>query len=75
MPLRVVTREDIRVILEATGTVEPIGLVEVKSTASSQIVELPVDIGSIVRRVDLLAQIDKIDVQNAFNQASAALTA
>ena len=66
---------NIALTIEATGTVEPIDLVEVKSKASGQIVHMPVQIGSTVRKGALLAQIDPRDVQNQLNQALAALTA
>jgi len=70
-----VERRDIALTIEATGTVEPIDLVEVKSKASGQIVRMPVQVGSVVRRGDLLAQIDPRDVQNQYAQALAALRA
>jgi HlyD family secretion protein len=70
-----VERRDISVTVEATGTVEPINLVEVKSKASGQIVKMPVEIGSVVQAGDLLVQIDPRDVQNAFDQSQAALVA
>ncbi|TMQ60212.1 MAG: efflux RND transporter periplasmic adaptor subunit [Candidatus Eisenbacteria bacterium] len=70
-----VERRDIAVTIEATGAVEPIDLVEVKSKASGQIVRMPVQVGSTVRRGDLLAQIDPRDVQNQYSQSLAALDA
>jgi len=70
-----VERRDIALTVEATGTVEPINLVEVKSKASGQIVQMPVEIGTLVHRGDLLVQVDPRDVQNAFDQAQAALVA
>src|SRR3989449_4866928 len=70
-----VERRDIALTIEATGTVEPIDLVEVKSKASGQIVKMPVQVGSFVKRGALLAQIDPRDVQNQYNQALAALKA
>jgi len=70
-----VARRDISLTVEATGTVEPIDLVEVKSKAGGQIVRMPVDVGSMVRQGDLLAQIDPRDVQNSYSQALAALRA
>lgn len=70
-----VERQNIAVTIEATGTVEPIDLVEVKSKASGQILRMPVEVGTVVKRGDLLAQIDIVDVQNAYDQAVAALQA
>lgn len=73
--LEAVARRDIALTVEATGTVEPIDLVEVKSKASGQIVRMPVQVGSEVRAGDLLAQIDTRDVQNQYAQSYAALSA
>lgn len=70
-----VERRDIALTIEATGTIEPIDLVEVKSKASGQIVRMPVQVGSAVRRGALLAQIDPRDVRNQYNQTLAALRA
>jgi len=66
---------NIALTIEATGTVEPIDLVEVKSKAGGQIVRMPVEIGSFVQKGALLAQIDPRDVQNQYSQALAALKA
>ena len=43
--------------------------------ASGQIIKMPVEIGSVVKSGDLLAQIDNVMVQNQYNQALAALRA
>src|SRR5204863_6136946 len=65
----VVERRNIALSIQATGTVEPIDLVEVKSKASGQIVRMPVQVGSFVQKGALLAQIDPRDVQNQYAQA------
>ena len=65
-------RRDLAVTIEATGVVEPVDLVEVKSKASGQILRMPVEVGSVVNVGDLLAQIDTVDVQNQYEQAYAA---
>jgi HlyD family secretion protein len=75
IPTAVVERRDIVVTVEANGAIEPINVVEVKSKASGQITEMPVEIGSEVRSGQLLAQIDPRDVRNQFNQSRAALQA
>jgi len=67
----VVGRADISVTVQATGVVEPVDTVQIKSKASGPIIKLPVDIGSDVKPGDLLAQIDPRDVQNQFNQTMA----
>jgi HlyD family secretion protein len=75
IPTEVVSRQNITVTVEATGTVEPIDLVEVKSKASGQITHMPVEIGTTVRRGQLMVQIDTRDVKNAYDQTRAALVA
>lgn len=75
LPTATAERQNIVVTVDATGTVEPIDLVEVKSKASGQIMKMPVEIGSVVKQGDLLVQIDTRDVQNSYDQAEAALVA
>jgi len=70
-----VTRRDIDQTVQATGTVEPVETVEIKSKASGQILRMPVEVGSVVRAGQLLAQIDTVNVQNQYDQASASLRA
>jgi HlyD family secretion protein len=70
-----VESRSISLTIDATGTVEPIDLVEVKSKASGLITHMPVQVGSFVKKGALLAQIDPRDVQNQYNQAQAALLA
>ena len=67
-----VERHDITLTVEASGTVEPVNLVEIKSKASGNIIRLPVSVGSRVAAGDLLVQIDARDVQNQYDQALAA---
>lgn len=69
----VATRGDLLIRAEATGTVEPVRKVEVKSKASGEIVRLHADIGDVVQRGTLLAEIDPRDVRNRYNQAEADL--
>lgn len=68
-----VGRQTIVVDAQATGAVEPINVIEVKSKASGQITEMPVEIGTHVRAGDLLVQIDTRDVKNQFDQSMADL--
>lgn len=64
---------DLRITVEATGTIEPIRTVEVKSLAGGEILELMADVGDEVQPGDLLARVDPRDVQNSYNQAQADL--
>ena len=68
-------RRTIVVDAQATGTVEPINVVEVKSKSSGQIVQMPVEVGSLVRPGELLVQLDTRDVKNQYDQSSADLRA
>ena len=68
-----VTRGNLSIRAEATGTVEPIRTVEVKSKASGEILRLHADVGDQVGPGSLLADIDPRDVQNRFNQTEADL--
>lgn len=70
-----VSRRDIAQTVEATGTVEPVEIVEIKSKASGQILRMPVEVGSVVKAGDLLAQIDAVNVQNQYDEALASLKA
>ncbi len=67
----VVGRETIVVDAQATGSVEPINVIEVKSKASGLITRMPVETGSQVKVGDLLVQVDTRDVKNQFDQSQA----
>ena len=67
----VVDRRTIVVDAQATGVVEPINVVDVKSKASGLIIKMPVEIGSQVRAGHLLVQIDTRDVKNQYAQSLA----
>ncbi|CAN5879422.1 hypothetical protein BH11GEM1_BH11GEM1_26920 [soil metagenome] len=70
-----VVRRDIVIDAQATGVVEPIAIVEVKSKAGGQIVKMPVETGTLVKAGDLLVQIETRDTKNQYNQTAAALAA
>jgi HlyD family secretion protein len=69
----VVERTDLVSTVAATGTVEPIRVIDVKSQASGEILEVAVELGDNVEQGALLVRIDPRDVQNAFDQAEADL--
>jgi HlyD family secretion protein len=58
---------------EASGEVEPIRTVEVKSKAGGEVLRVHVETGDYVQAGTLLAEIDPRDVQNALDQAEADL--
>ncbi|HUG41387.1 MAG TPA: efflux RND transporter periplasmic adaptor subunit [Longimicrobiales bacterium] len=68
-----VERGDLEIRVEASGAVEPILVVEVKSKASGEITALQVETGDRVERGALLATVDPRDVRNTFAQAEADL--
>jgi len=69
----VVTRGSLESSVEATGTVEPIRSVEVRTQASGEILRMPVDLGDEVESGDALLEIDPRDEVNQLEQARADL--
>jgi HlyD family secretion protein len=70
-----VEKGDLAKSVVATGKVEPITKVEVKSKASGIVEKLLVDAGDRVRKGQLLAQLDKEEITAQVQQAHAALEA
>lgn len=70
-----VVLRDIVVSVEAAGIIEPFLTVEVKSKASGEILEIPVETGDFVEEGERLVQIDKRVPRNQFAQAEARLEA
>ena len=66
-----IQRDRIDLIASATGVLEPIRLVEVKSKSSGEIVELPVETGDYVRAGAVLARLYPRDAQNQYAQTGA----
>lgn len=73
LPIETATVSRRTIVSEATasGQVEPINVIEVKSKSSGQIIEMPVETGSMVTRGQLLIQLDPRDVQQQLAQAVA----
>lgn len=70
-----ISRQDIVVDVEATGVIQPINAVQVKSKASGQVMHLHVVTGAQVKPNDLLVEIDPRDAKSRYEQAVAALQA
>jgi HlyD family secretion protein len=70
-----VERGDLAKSVVATGKVEPITKVEVKSKASGIVTKLFVDTGDKVKKGQLLAQLDKVEIEAQVEQSRAALQA
>ncbi|MDH3298520.1 MAG: efflux RND transporter periplasmic adaptor subunit [Gemmatimonadota bacterium] len=69
----VATVREVTSTVAATGTIEPIRVIDVKSQASGEVMEVGVELGDRVDRGDLLVRIDPRDVRNSFQQAQADL--
>jgi HlyD family secretion protein len=70
-----VERGDLAKSVVATGKVTPITKVEVKSKASGIVKKLMVDYGDRVKQGQLLAQLDKVEIEAQVAQSQAALEA
>jgi len=70
-PLASVTHRDLSITAEASGLVEPVQVIEVKSKASGEVLKVLADSGDHVEKGALLATIDPRDVQSALDQAQA----
>ncbi|SVB92665.1 uncharacterized protein METZ01_LOCUS245519, partial [marine metagenome] len=73
LQIETASRQSIVSSVEATGTIEPIRIIEVKSQAGGEVLALPVELGDNVERGKLLVRIDPRDVNNTFEQAKADL--
>jgi HlyD family secretion protein len=70
-----VERRTIDVVAEASGLVEPVRVVEVKSNAGGEVLHVAVETGDHAEQGALLAEVDPRDVQSAVDQAAADLDA
>ena len=68
-------RGDLKVTVEASGTIEPLSTVEVKSKASGEILEMGAEIGDSVAAGQLLVRIDPRTARNRVDQAQAEVNA
>ena len=69
-----VVRRDIVVSATASGVIQPILTLSVKSKASGEIIAMPVQTGDEVKQGQLLAKVDPRIPQNNLTQAQANLT-
>lgn len=68
-----VERGDVTLSFNASGVLQPLTVVDVKSKAGGEIVKLAVDEGSVVHAGDLIARIDPRDTKALYEQAQADL--
>jgi HlyD family secretion protein len=63
----------LELIVEASGTVEAISAVEIKSKASGEILYLGAEVGDLIQKEEVLARIDQRTPANALSQTQADL--
>ena len=68
-----VERIDLTRSVVATGKIQPVTQVEIKSKASGIIQKLPVNVGDAVRKGEVICELDQNDLQPALRQQEAAL--
>ncbi len=69
-----VERRPIRVQVVATGQIQPVYKVDIKSKASGEVLSLKLNEGDFVKKGTVIALIEKTDALAAFNQAEADLS-
>jgi HlyD family secretion protein len=68
-----VERGDVTSTVSATGTLQPLTLIDLKSNVGGKVETLTVDVGSLVKKGQLIATIDPTDSQAQLDQAQANL--
>src|SRR3954447_6567794 len=71
--LATVERIDLARSVVATGRIQPVTQVEIKSKASGIIQKLPVNVGDVVHRGQVICELDQNDLLPALRQQQAAL--
>ena len=66
---------DLKKTVSATGTVQPLTMVDIKSRAGGEVKLLAVEVGDMVKPGTLIARIDPTDSETAYNQAQADVSA
>lgn len=69
-----VKKGDIQDVVEASGPLAPINTTEVGALVSGEILKIYVDYNSIVKKGDLMAEIDPTQIQADYEQAEASLS-
>ena len=68
-----VNRQNMNIRVSASGLIEPVREIEIKSKASGEVLRLPVATGQIVRAGAILAQVDTTEAATAVRQRLAEL--
>lgn len=69
----VAERHDFRIVVNANGLVRPIDRIELKSKASGEVIDLPIEVGSYVQKGALIAKLDQLQARTQLAQAKADL--
>jgi len=69
----VAERRDFRIVVSANGLVRPIDRIELKSKASGEVIDLPIEVGSYVQKGALIAKLDQLQARTQLAQADADL--
>jgi HlyD family secretion protein len=69
----VVKRGDLLVSVSATGKIDPIRTVELRSKASGEIIKMYVEEGDFVKKGEVLCELEQTTAQNDYEQAKADL--
>ena len=70
---RTIEPKNLDLTIKASGEIEAVYSVEIKSKASGEILDLPAEVGDTVRKGQILARIDQRTPRNVLNQAEADL--
>ena len=70
---RTIESKNLDLTIKASGEIEAVYSVEIKSKASGEILDLPAEVGDTVRKGQILARIDQRTPRNVLNQAEADL--
>ena len=66
-------RRTFRIAVTANGLVRPIDRIELKSKASGEVIQLPIEVGDRVEKGALIAKLDQVEERAALAQAGADL--
>ena len=73
LPTALAEYRDITVSVQAIGVLQPIRIIEIKSRASGEILEMPVEMGDYVEAGDIIVQVDTNILDQELKQADADL--
>ena len=73
LPTVLAEYRDITVSVQAIGVLQPIRIIEIKSRASGEILEMPVEMGDYVEAGDIIVQVDTNILDQELKQADADL--